>query len=71
MDFPQRGNDANDGNDGPGRPPRKAAQEGAIDDDQNNVVDAFGDRSDLPLLLFLFFAAMLAEHFRNYFVCGC
>lgn len=68
MDFPERNN--NDGNDGPGRPPRKIAQNSSAED-ENNVMNAFGDASDLPLLAFLFMAAMLAEYFRGHFECGC
>lgn len=69
MDFPQR-NDS-DNNDGPGRPPRKAVQDSLAEEDQNNVVEAFGDTTDLPLVVFLFMAALFAEHFRRYYACGC
>lgn len=69
MDNPQRGNDGHDGNDGPGRPPRKAVGEAPAEDD--NVVEAFGDRQDVPMLVFLLFAAMLAEFFDIYFGWHC
>lgn len=70
MDFPQRNNNG-DGNDGPNRPPRKLEQPNSADEENNNAVDVFGDSSDLPLLVFLFMAAMLVEHFRSYYQCGC
>ena len=65
MDNPQPPNNG----DGPGRPPRKDAQDTATG--ENNVVQAFGDREDLPMLMFLFLAVMSGEMFRSVFGWMC
>lgn len=74
MDSPQR--PGGNGDDGPGRPPRKLLNADQDDGDTDEarapgVIDAFGDATDLPAWIFLFLAAVLAEHFRSYYVCGC
>lgn len=70
MEFPDRSD--NNGNDGSGRRPQKLAQAPPADDEQNNVVEAFGDEAtDLPFLILLFIAALFAEQFRRQFHCTC
>lgn len=87
MDFqpPPPPNDGNNGDDDGRHPPRKLAPPSPNDDedDENEndsrlrrrgnagTVDMFGDSSELPVWLFLFLAAVLAEHFRNYYGCTC
>ncbi|PXF44512.1 hypothetical protein BWQ96_05690 [Gracilariopsis chorda] len=68
MDFPQPPGD--NGGDGPGRPPRKFEQNDEQDDEaEQRPIEAFGEATELPVWVFLFLAAILAEHFRSYCVC--
>lgn len=73
MDNPQR--PGGDGDDGPGRPPRKIVDnpqdEFENEAGEQGVLEAFGDQQELPAWVFLFLAAIFAEHLRGYYTCGC
>ncbi len=62
MDAGYPGNGPPGDNGDGARQPRKTS---------NGMVDVFGDSTELPFLIILFLAAMLAEYFRSISPCTC
>lgn len=65
MDFPGAPPGDDEPRDGPSR--KGTGNEGGL---ANNTLDVFGDRTDVPFIVFLFVAALMSQTFTSMF-CRC